>query len=188
MKLNKVKEIGFYRAIEDEKPDYIFEVIENTNEEWLKDEPNAKLLIDEWSYEYTDTDDRRHYETFGNLVQVQYADEIDVVKMNEKFIVSGNAGTHLTENIPTYKEKYLSLKAENEKLKTKIFDEGLRRKTCRYYKQVCSENTQLIAYRNALEEIKAIAELEVIIFDNKPLFPTNIQRIIDKIEEVLKDE
>ena len=105
MKLNEITEIGFYKAVNDNKPDYIYEVINNTDEEWLKEEPSAKLLIDEWGYEYTDNDDRRHYETFGNLVQVQYADAIEVEKMVEKFIVSGNAGTHLTEDKLTYKEK-----------------------------------------------------------------------------------
>ena len=105
MKLNEVNEIGFYRAINDDKSNFIFEVIENTDDNWLKDDPNAKLLVDEWGYEYTDTDDRKHYETFGTLIQVQYADEIEVEKINKKFIVSGKAGTHLTEDKTTYKEK-----------------------------------------------------------------------------------
>lgn len=42
-------------------------------------------------------------------------------------------------------------------------------------------------YKQALNEIKELAELEVVIFDNKALFSTNIQRIIDKINEVLND-
>ena len=109
MKLNEVKEIGFYRAIKDERPDYIFEVIKNTDEEWLKDNPKATLLVDEWGYEYTDDDDRRHYETFGSLTQVQNADEIEVEKMTENFVVSGLAGNHLTEDKLTYKEKYLKI-------------------------------------------------------------------------------
>lgn len=70
------------------------------------------------------------------------------------------------------------LKAENEKLKKEI---NLYNCSANCYKYKESEK-----YRKALEEIKKIAELEVIIFDNKPLFPTNIQRIIDKINEVLK--
>lgn len=105
MKLNEVKEAGFYRAVKDETPDYIFEVIENTDKEWLKDDPNAKLLIDEWIYEYTDTDDKRHYEVSGNLVQVRYADNIEVVKMTDNFILTGNMGSHLIEDKLTYKEK-----------------------------------------------------------------------------------
>ena len=105
MKLNEITEIGFYKAVNDNRPNYIFEVIKNTDDNWLKDDPNAKLLVDEWGYEYTDNDDRRHYEAFGNLVQVQYADAIEVEKMVEKFIVSGNAGNHLTEDKLTYKDK-----------------------------------------------------------------------------------
>lgn len=106
MKLNQIKEIGFYKAINDTIPEYIYEVINNTNEEWLKEEPEAKLLIDEWGYEYTDNDERRHYETFGNLIQVKYADDIEVEKMPENFLISGDCGTHLTEDKLTYKQKY----------------------------------------------------------------------------------
>ena len=110
MELNEVKEIGFYRAIKDKRPNYIFEIIENTDKEWLKDNPNAKLLVDEWGYEYTDNDDRRHYETFGSLMQVQDADEIEVEKMTENFVISGQAGNHLTEDKLTYKEKCIKIK------------------------------------------------------------------------------
>lgn len=116
MKLNKVKEIGFYRAIKDERPDYIFEVIKNTDEEWLKDNPKATFLVDEWGYEYTDDDDRRHYEPFGSLIQVQYADEIEVEKMTENFVISGKTGTHLTEDKLTYKEKYLKMKNQTKEI------------------------------------------------------------------------
>lgn len=109
MKLNEVKEIGFYRAIKDKRPDYIFEVIKNTDKEWLKENPKAILLVDGWGYEYTDDDDRRHYETFGNLMQVQNADKIEVEKMTENFVISGLAGNHLTEDKPTYKEKCIKI-------------------------------------------------------------------------------
>lgn len=106
MKLNQIKEIGFYKAVNDTTPEYIYEVINNTDEEWLKENPEAKLLIDEWGYEYTDDDERRHYETFGNLIQVKYADDIEVEKMPENFLISGDCGTHLTEDKLTYKQKY----------------------------------------------------------------------------------
>lgn len=117
MKLNEVKEIGFYKAIKDERPDYIFEVIKNTDKEWLKDNPNAIFLVDEWGYEYTDDDDRRHYETFGSLMQVQNADEIEVEKMKENFVMSGTVGNHLTEDKLTYKEKYLKIKNQIKEIK-----------------------------------------------------------------------
>lgn len=91
-------------------------------------------MIDEWGYEYTDDDDRRHYETFGNLIQVQNADKIEVEKMTENFIISGRAGNCLTEDKPTYKEKFEQLQKENEELKRvvktseKIFEENERLK------------------------------------------------------------
>ncbi|WP_372520904.1 hypothetical protein [Candidatus Ruminimicrobiellum ovillum] len=118
MNLNEITETGFYKAINDEKPTIIFEVIKNTDEEWLRDNPQAILLIDEWGYEYTDDDDRRHYETFGNLIQVQNADKIEVEKMTENFIISGRAGNCLTEDKPTYKEKFEQSQKENEELKS----------------------------------------------------------------------
>lgn len=75
------------------------------------------------------------------------------------------------------------LQAENEKLKKEV-------ETWSYQAEKRDEIGDTwfdIAdkYRKALEEIREIAELEVIIFDNKPLFPTNIQRILNKIDEVL---
>lgn len=41
MNLNEITETGFYKAINDEKPTFIFEVIKNTDEEWLRDNPQA---------------------------------------------------------------------------------------------------------------------------------------------------
>ena len=73
-------------------------------------------MVDEWGYEYTDDDDRRHYETFGRLMQVQNADEIQVEKMTENFVISGLAGNHLTEDKPTYKEKYLKIKNQTKEI------------------------------------------------------------------------
>lgn len=108
-KLNELTEVGFYRKIDDERPNYIYEVIKNTDEEWLKDNPEATLLVDEWGYEYTDDDDRRHYETFGRLTQVQNADEIEVEKMIENFVMSGKGGARLTEDKLTYKEKCIKI-------------------------------------------------------------------------------
>lgn len=84
MKLNEINEIGFYKELYDKKPDYIFEVIENTDEEWLKDEPEQNLLIDEWLFDYVDNDDRFHYGCAGNLVAVENADDIEVVKITDK--------------------------------------------------------------------------------------------------------
>ncbi len=142
MKLNKITETGFYKAVNDEKPNFIFEVIENTDDNWLKDEPNAKLLVDEWGYEYTDTDDRRHYETFGNLIQVQYADAIEVCKMSENFIVSEKPGIHLIEDKPTYKEQYKKLNLQLSSIK------GLLTTCQKQLENVLRDNARLYA-RNA---------------------------------------
>ena len=54
MKLNEVTEPGFYVGELDTKREIVFEVIKNTDEEWLKETPEQTLLIDEWTYEYTD--------------------------------------------------------------------------------------------------------------------------------------
>ena len=106
MKLNEITEVGFYRAVKDNRPDYIFEVIENTDKEWLKEAPEQKFLIDEWLFDYIDNDDRVHYGTAGNLVYVQNADNIEVTKItNKKYKITGGCGEYLIEDKLTYKEK-----------------------------------------------------------------------------------
>lgn len=106
MKLNEIKQTGFYKRPGDETPNFIFEVINNTDKEWLKEDPQCTLLIDEWLYDYTDMDDRRRYETAGNLVSVIYAEDIEVEKMDDKFVVED---TTMMDDKPTYKEKYNNL-------------------------------------------------------------------------------
>ena len=50
----------------------------------------------------------------------------------------------------------------------------------------CEQNAK---YKQALEEIKNIAELEVMFGENsKAFYPTNIQRILDVINEVLNEQ
>ena len=110
MNIKDIKEPGFYRAVTDEVPNIIYEVIKNTDETWLKEEPDAKLIIDTWDFEYYDADDRRVYEPYeGTLRDPKYMPDIEVEKMEETFTVSGNMGTTLTENKLTYKEKYNNL-------------------------------------------------------------------------------
>ena len=103
MKLNEITETGFYTCELDTERETIFEVIENTDKEWLKETPEQTLLIDEWTYEYTDEDDRKHYEIYGgNLVSVVNAEPFDVVKITDtKYTISGKMGTHLMEDKPT---------------------------------------------------------------------------------------
>ena len=48
---------------------------------------------------------------------------------------------------------------------------------------------KVLDYKQALEEIKNIAELEVMFGENsKAFYPTNIQRILDVINEVLNEQ
>lgn len=51
-------------------------------------------------------------------------------------------------------------------------------------KRACKREERL---KQALEEIKSLAELEVIVVNDKAIFPANIQRIIDTINEVLDE-
>ena len=106
MKLNEITEIGFYCSPNDEERNYIYEVINNTDEEWLKDAPDQKFLIDEWIFDYIDNDDRYHYGTAGNLISVLNADDIEVVKITDKkYKIEGGCGEYLIEDKLSYKEK-----------------------------------------------------------------------------------
>lgn len=106
MKLNEIKEVGFYTTdLKNRK--VIYEVLENTDKVWLKEEPEEILLIDEWTYIYDDNNDRKVYECIGgNLISVKFAEPIEVVKITDtKYSTPyGNSGTLMNEEKPTYKE------------------------------------------------------------------------------------
>ena len=106
MKLNEIKEKGFYRLIDDDELEIIFEVIENTDEEC----PNKTLLLDEWQYDYTDDDDRKIYSCHGLLTPVISEDPLEVIKIKNKYKIYGNMEASLIEDKMTYKEKYQCLK------------------------------------------------------------------------------
>ena len=115
MKIKNIKETGFYKV--EDYNDIVFEVIENTDEKWLEEEPDAKLLLDVWNYDYTDSDDRKHYETEGALYRLDTADygNVDVEKAEQKYFLpetSINAGCFLVEDKPTYKEIIIKLKEQ----------------------------------------------------------------------------
>ena len=130
MKLNEIIETGYYTRELDTERETIFEVIENTDEVWLKEAPEQTLLIDEWTYEYTDEDGRKHYEIYGgNLVSVVNAEPFDVVKItdtkytmdvSDPTIASKCNGTSMMEDKPTRLEiaeqQLDQLKEKNEKL------------------------------------------------------------------------
>ena len=83
------------------------------------------------------------------------------------------------DNPDCYYKQLQRLEAENEELKNKIFDEGLRRKTCKYYKQVCSENTQLIR----LDEDLKVWQANAISHEQKEI---EYKQALEKIEELCK--
>lgn len=106
MKLNEIKEVGFYTT-DLKNREVIYEVLENTDDVWLKEEPDETLLIDEWTYIYDDNDDRKVYECIGgNLTSVKFAEPVNVIKITDvKYSAPyGNSGTLMREEKPTYKE------------------------------------------------------------------------------------
>lgn len=106
MKLNEIKEVGFYTT-DLKNREVIYEVLENTDAVWLKEEPDETLLIDEWTYIYDDNDDRKVYKCIGgNLTSVKFAEPVNVIKITDvKYSVPyGNSGTLMHEEKPTYKE------------------------------------------------------------------------------------
>ena len=130
MKLNEITETGYYTCELDTERETIFEVIKNTDEVWLKEAPEQTLLIDEWTYKYTDEDGRKHYEIYGgNLVSVVNAEPFNVVKItdtkytmnvSDSTIASKCNGTSMMEDKPTRLEiaeqQLDELKKKNEKL------------------------------------------------------------------------
>lgn len=106
IKLNEVTETGYYTTSLKNKK-IIYEVIKNTDEVWLKEEPDEKLLIDTWTYVYDDNNDRKVYECMGgNLVSVKFAEPVKVIKITDtKYSIPyGNCGAFMHEEKPTYKE------------------------------------------------------------------------------------
>lgn len=141
MKLNEVTETGFYTGELDTERETIFEVIKNTDEVWLKETPEQTLLIDEWTYEYTDEDGRKHYEIYGgNLIAVVNAEPFDVVKItdtkytmdvSDPTIASKCNSTSMMEDKPTrleiaeqqleqLKKSNKELKKENDRLNVEL--------------------------------------------------------------------
>lgn len=175
MKLNEITEIGFYTGELDNKREIIYEVIENTDEEWLKEIPEQKLLIDEWTYEYTDEDNRKHYEIYGgNLVAVVNAEPIDVIKItdtkytmdvSDPTIASKCNGTAMMEAKPTRLE---IAQQQLNQLKAELEQEKNWHKTADEISKANSEYTAKL--KQTLTEIKEIAEI------------CNYKNILDLIE------
>ena len=119
LQLKDIKEIGFYCGVNDKDRDVIFEIIKNTDEVWLKENPDATLLIDEWIYDYTDNDDRRVYGVSGNLTALCHEKSTcQVVKITDTaYKIYGNLGQYLIEDKPTYKELFKQKSEECESYK-----------------------------------------------------------------------
>lgn len=117
MKLNEVTEPGYYQSLEDKET--IYEVIQNTDKQWLKETPEQKLLIDEWTFDSVDSDDRAVYEIHGgNLVATQYVNPVEVVKIKTKFVMTDKLfGLKMREDKPSYKEQVKELKNKVKKYK-----------------------------------------------------------------------
>lgn len=106
MKLNKLKHKGFYTT-DLENRETIYEVIVNTDKEWLKAEPDAKLLVDIWDYKYTDDNDRKCYTSEGTLNVVQHCQSETVYKVDDiGYKLYGNNGACLMEDKSTYKDRF----------------------------------------------------------------------------------
>lgn len=158
MKLNEITETGFYCVVDDTERSYVFEILNNTDKNWLKKNPKATLLIDEWIYDYTDYDDRKVYGTGGNLVAICFAiSNAQVYKIEDmKYKIYGNSGQYLIEDKPTYKELF---QAEQEKVK-ELEEEN------KHYKQLAEHHGDMSVrytnksakYRQALEKIQDIVK------------------------------
>lgn len=90
MKLNEIKEPGFYVEINDQEDrKTIYEVFANTDKKWLKEDPEQTLLLDVWIYDYTEQyihkDPTKIYCSKLTVIPVIHADAIEVVKLCSKY-------------------------------------------------------------------------------------------------------
>lgn len=118
MKFNEIDESGFYVTEDDEDKLCIYEVFKNSDAVWI---------VDEWIYKYIDYDDRKVYSTTRNVEPINCLDSSNIIKLENKFKMFGEAGQYLIEDKPTYKELYTQLleinkelKQENQELKDKL--------------------------------------------------------------------
>lgn len=151
--LKDINETGFYCSVDDTECLYIYEVINNVSQEWIKKDPKAKLLIDQWIYDYTDYDDRKVYGTSGNL-EATYCNRYTgkVYKIEDtKFKIFGNCRQFLMEDKPTYKEQLARKTQECEALKSEL----LLYKT--WYRAKHGDIKNILGiYYEALKEIKKV--------------------------------
>lgn len=65
------------------EPEYIYEIKENTDIHWLREEPNTKYLVDTWELVKTDKN-KSIYKTLGNLIVLQDFDTSNLQQLNLK--------------------------------------------------------------------------------------------------------
>ena len=157
--IKEITECGFYCSKIDVEHLYIYEVIKNKDEEWLKENPEATLLINEWIYDHTDSDDRKVYTTNGNLIAVcNDSSNCKVYKIEDtKYKIYGNCGQFLIEDKPTYKEQLKRKEQECERLKNELSAYGATgicetctEKSVLKYDQLEKENEKLKKERDTL--------------------------------------
>ena len=99
MKLKDIKETGFYimLAYKDTEDEIIYEATENTDNEWLKDDPDAKIVIDEWYFDHKENG-KKIYQTSGGIYSLGLdLAEIEVEKVDKHFETFGTGGCFLKE-------------------------------------------------------------------------------------------
>jgi hypothetical protein len=95
MKIQDIKEIGFYQM--SNNSEIIYEVLQNTDNEWLKETPADDLIIDEWSFDSLEDSGCKVYQTSGAMFSRYYdLAKIEVEKITDKtFEIFGNMGAFL---------------------------------------------------------------------------------------------
>ena len=99
MKIKDIKETGFYIMLtyKDTEEEIIYEAIENTDNEWLKDDPDAKIVIDEWYFDHEENG-KKIYQTSGGIYSLGLdLVEIEVEKVDKQFETFGTGGCFLKE-------------------------------------------------------------------------------------------
>lgn len=115
MKIEDIKEVGFYIKKDDTEREIIYEI--------YKDE--EEYLVDLYYYDYTDIDDRKHYSVDGCLYYTDSYEfyDIEVEKSKIKYKHIDNSfyfpKTFLIEDKPTYREIVEKIRKICEKESTK---------------------------------------------------------------------
>lgn len=121
----------------------------------------------------------KHYDLENNYCDQSY--------LGEGGLLKNTKNPKRCEQSPNcYFKQLQRLKQENEELKYEI---DRQKDTILYLQNYDICHKTLIEYKQALEEIKSLAELEVILdVNSRAFYPANIQRILDKINEVLNEK